>query len=409
MSCVPRKSVIARLARLTAAAAGLAAALPAAAQNAVPGLENFTLERPQPSPAPTVAPTATPTPAPTPAPTAPPPLATPGPTPTAAPAAPIAPRASVPSPTPTDPVAPRAVPSPITAASPPAARPTMATPTPAPSVTDATNEASPAVAPVASDGAATSWNWRWGAALGAALLIAAGLLWWRRRRADEGLDEEEATSAPLVSSATSTAPVASAPPEPAPPTLASLPPVTSPPAAPPPAAPRPGGLVTSALKPELRLTLQPRRGGVDALRATLEYDLHLANVGRASARGVTIEAWLLSASHDTDAHLERIFASAIGEPMLAPFDLTASAAFELSGVAVCPREALAVITAGERRMFVPVLAIRVGYQDTRGAPQGLTLAYLIGTQREGQDRLAPLPLDRGSRMHERLAARRHGE
>lgn len=151
--------------------------------------------------------------------------------------------------------------------------------------------------------------------------------------------------------------------------------------------------------------MRPVRGGVDTLRATLEFELHVANIGRGAARHIVVETWLVSASHQTAADLDALFAGPANPPMLEPFDVPGSAAIDITGAATIPREALAIITAGEHRSFVPVLAVRIAFADARGLPSVATSAFLVGIERDGQDRLAPLPLDRGARMHDRLAAR----
>lgn len=356
------------------AVACLTPAAPAAAQNTIPGLENFTLERPQPP-----APTATPTPVP-------PPAATSSPTATASPAAlvpQVATRRPLPQPraTAAGPSTP-APPSPTAAARLPAM---VETPAPIP-----VESPPPAVEP---DPGPARWP-LWAALAGTVLAGLAGFAWWRRRKnaagdADDTIPVED--GAAPARPARTTDRIASA----APPPSGGV--VTS--------TSKPTGLVTSSLKPEIQLSLIPARGGVDTLRATLEFQLHLANAGRGAARAVAVEAWLISASHQTEAELATLFSRPPGEPMLPPFDLPASAAIDLTGLVTAPRDALATITAGERRMFVPVLAVRVEFADGRGLASTTTGAFLVGVERAGQARLAPLPLDRGARMHERLAAR----
>lgn len=288
-----------------------------------------------------------------------------------------------------------------------------------------TADRTPEVGGAESIGSPTNWA-MWGLVAVLVLVGVVGLLWWQRRAAasDHGADALPAVEQ-IRAASTTDLPTATPPPEPA--AVVPEPSPQSPrdpglqhspsnPVAQSPAAPGGlvtsslkrgggGGLVTSALTPDLRVALVPLRGGTDTLRATLEYELQITNAGRGSARFVTVESWLTSAGHDTAADLAALFASPAGQPMLAPFDLLASAAIDLAGVGVAPRDVLATITAGERRMFVPVLAVRIGFLDGRGSPRTTTAAFLVGIARDGQERLAPLPLDRGARMYDRLATR----
>lgn len=170
----------------------------------------------------------------------------------------------------------------------------------------------------------------------------------------------------------------------------------------------PGGLVTTALRPSVTIEVQPLRAGVDSLRVTLDYAIRVGNAGQAPAFAVAIESWLFGAGSNPQAELDELLALPAGEPQMPPFDLPPSAAADLAGQSVAPRESLAVITAGDRKMFVPMLAVRAHYFDRRGKQHVAVAAFLIGAERAGQERLAPLALDRGSRAYDRLSARVFG-
>lgn len=367
------------------AAVCLLPAMAAVAQTTILGLENFTLERPQPTP--TVTPTPSPLPSPAPttsaSPRTPPATARPSPTPSAS-------RAATPPPA--------AIP-----ATPVATAPSEVAPTAMPDLVPTPLPTSPAPAATAAD---RDSGWLWWAALAATVLAGlAGLAWWRLRRTGDSaeLETPQRQAAPARTTDFPAPPLAPAPP-PAPPSVTPV--VESaatalPPAAP--ASPRPRGLVTSSMKPDVRIGLVPLRGGVDTLRATLEYQIQLSNIGRGMARSVAVEAWLLSAGHGIADDLQQLFTGPTGQLMLTPFDLPPTAAIDLPGIATAPREVLTTINAGERRMFVPVVAVRVRFGETV-----LNAAFLVGIERPGQDRLAPLPLDRGTRMHDTLAARPYG-
>lgn len=374
-----------------------ALAAPLAAQS-LPGLENFSIERPAPppvvtpSPAPTtvppsptpVAPSPAPTPTPSPTPTAPSPAATASPTPR--------PTAATPTPTP-GPDSDRI----------PSATATLTPPPPPTAATPVANETA-ALPPASSDGSAMPGWLVWLLAV-IAVAVIAGAAWWAMRRRADGPDEEiyepEFVAPPPV-------------PAPAPPPS----PVEVPPPAPvsPPAQPgglvttaaikAPGGLVTTAFRPELEFRLIPVRAGIDTLRATLEFSLTVVNTGRGAAHDVQVEAWLLAADRDPRGLIAELLAQDPGQPFVQPFALPPTAAVDLPGQATAPREQLATITAGERKLFVPMLVVRAIWHDGRGRPDGTGAAFMVGVPRQGQDRLAPLPLDRGARGYTTLAALR---
>ena len=236
--------------------------------------------------------------------------------------------------------------------------------------------------PAAVTGVVANWP-RWVAVAVIVLGLGAAAWWWRRRRhaQDAIFWDEPAVAAVDVAVA----------------------PVPAPPVAPPKS---PGGFITTALRPELAFELLPLAAGIDALRASLDFQLTVGNVGRASAHDVTVEAWLIGAGRDPRAELVPVFAQASGIPLLAPFVLPAAAKADLTSQALASRDLLAVITAGERQLFVPLLAVRASWRDGRGQLGTTTAAFLIGVPRVGQERLAPLALDRGSRGYRQLATRR---
>lgn len=383
---------------------------PAIAQNSLPGLENFTLERPRP-PAPTPSPTAA-SPSPTPFATPSAPAASPTPRPTATPAA--------------SPTAATAAPSAAPASTP---SPAAATPPAAPSVGTPGEGASPAAKdpiaivtpdPVRSEASGTAWPWL--AFGGVALAVLAGIggfLWGRRRRPHEPIlvlgppmaaepDGQPPADGSTLAPAPAPAPIPSAPtpsaPTPSAPDVLPGGRVTTPP---PSAAPKPpGGLITTALRPEILFEIRPVRAGIDSLRASLDFELVVGNAGRAAAGNIVIEAWLTAADNRPEAIVAELIAQPLGAPMVAPFTLPPSGQVDLAGHATAARDTLATISAGERRLFVPMLVVRAVFADHRGADMVASHACLVGVERPGQARLAPLALDRGARTYEQLAARR---
>ncbi|MGJ3625791.1 hypothetical protein AB5I41_29830 [Sphingomonas sp. MMS24-JH45] len=75
-------------------------------------------------------------------------------------------------------------------------------------------------------------------------------------------------------------------------------------------------------------------------------------------------------------------------------------------MATLPRGDIAVVTVGERPMFVPVAAVGVRYRSGEVAGQ-TAAAFAIGVEREGAAKLAPFWLDAPARMHDTVAARPH--
>ncbi|MEH3099043.1 hypothetical protein [Sphingomonas adhaesiva] len=307
-------------------------------------------------------------------------LPTPAP-PVAVPAATATPRA-VPGPRPAATPTPRAAETPRPAET-PRARPTVAvTPTPSPSPTPVevpsptpTPVATVPVAvptpapipPAAEEPRANTWLFPGGLVL--VLAVVAGVsLARRRKRADDVPVEEEVV------------PIA-------------------PPASPPPA-------VVVEPRAWLAFELRPRRAGVNLLTATLDAQLTVRNEGDAVADDVRIEIRLLSARDGQDNELAAVFAEPDGRPAAAPFALAPGEERVVDVLATLSRDAINVLSASGRPMFVPVAAVSVRYAS--GSVRGQTAgAFAIGVEREGAAKLLPFWLDGPGRMFDSVAARPH--
>ncbi|MEG3178359.1 hypothetical protein U1872_19115 [Sphingomonas sp. RB3P16] len=382
---------------------------PALAQNSVtpqplPGLDSFSLpsNRPTPRSVPTPEPTTNPRPVETATPErvappaavptvrttpAPRPSATPARTPPTARATPTAertpaPRASA-SATP-EPVAPavRVVAPTATPAATPTPAPTSP-PTPQPSAAR-----SEAPAP-----ASTGSAWLWPAVGGAlALIVATGLgLWWRRRAApDTAIFDEDSDAMPVApGDAEPETVVSDASPVPAvvrPPVAEPAPPVMGP-----------------AARAAITLELTPKRAGTNLLSGAVEYTIVLRNTGEAMATGIRLDIRLLSVGSQQDAVIAALFAAPIAQPKPAPFDLPPGTAVELGGMAMHPKDALDVIEAGGKTLFVPVLSINALYDWAGGSGQ-TARSYVIGIDRGAGGKLAPFRLDTGARMYDTVSA-----
>lgn len=294
-------------------------------------------------------PVATPTPRATPR-----PRVTPSPTPP--PRASETPRVAA---TPT----PRATPTPSPVATPEA----VATPTPVATVPVAVPTAPP-VPPAAEEPGSSGWLFPGAVVL--VLAVVAGVLLARRRRRAEDVLEEEPVE--VVHEVAPTLPVEA---------------VTAP-------------------RAWLAFELTPRRAGVNLLTATLDAHLVVRNEGEAAATDVRAEVRLTSAREGQEGELAALFADTGGRPVAAPFALGPGEERVLNVLATLPREAINVLTAGGRPMFVPVAAVNVRYAS--GEMQGQTAAaFAVGVERDGAAKLMPFWLDGPGRMFDAVAARPH--
>lgn len=150
----------------------------------------------------------------------------------------------------------------------------------------------------------------------------------------------------------------------------------------------------------------PRRAGLNLVTATVDVDVVMRNTGDAPAENIRVDVRLMSAAPDQDAALGTLFADPIQRPASAPFTLAPGAERTMRSLVTLPRTAIHVLTAGERPMFVPVVAVNARYDSGDGAGQTAN-AWAVGVERAGAAKLGPFWLDVPARMHESIAVRPH--
>jgi hypothetical protein len=355
--------------RFTALAA-IATAAPLGAQQTLPGLDSYSLPPGQS----TATPTPTPTPTPTVVPVVPVPVAPtivlPAPT---ASASATNRRPPPPAPAETPETAPRGE-SPAAAqvdVSPPPTAVPAPEPRPTSSPTPVATKDTAAPADVERDQGFALW-WIGGLAVLAAIALIASL---RGRRSSRHEVETEM--------------VESVAPMPAPPALSPVP------------VPVPDEPATRA---RLGLMLRPTRAGFNMLSATVEAELTVVNTGDAPAADIRIALVLLSAHAEQGAEIADHSTRPIARPAVPAFALLPGETRVARVVVALPRDSIRPLTAGNRPMFVPVVAANCRY-STDGTNGQAVQSFVIGIERDDAAKLAPFWLDQPARMYDRVAAR----
>jgi hypothetical protein len=160
-------------------------------------------------------------------------------------------------------------------------------------------------------------------------------------------------------------------------------------------------------RPRLALDVRPVRVGLNLISATVHCEVSIANCGGAPATDVRAGLKLLSAQAGVEPDLSSTFAEPVTRPATPPFDLAVGEERRFRVVAAMPLDSLRPVEAGGRPMFVPVLALSVSHGDG-DAPRRVGQAFVVGVERAGSAKLAPLWLDTGTRQFENVAARPHG-
>ena len=167
----------------------------------------------------------------------------------------------------------------------------------------------------------------------------------------------------------------------------------------------PGGIVSTGLRPWIDVELTPDRALLDENGVAIAFEVTLFNSGSAAARDVVIEARLLNAGTQQDAELSAFFTApaTAGDPIpqIAPY-----VRIPLRSAVRLTRAEVREYEVEGRKLFVPMVAISVRYRWSSGSGHSAA-GFLVGQGAEGQEKLAPLRLDRGSRSWTGLGARRY--
>lgn len=293
------------------------------------------------------------------------------------PATPVADVPATPAPTP----AASPTPAPIPTAA-PATQPTP-TPQPAPTVP------APTVSAPVEGRAMPFWLWL------AVILVVVAALWFLRRKPAHRAPALPAPD-PVAEPVDASQPIA----EPAVVATTSAPKFLEPrKASAPPVLPE--------ARPRLALELRPLRAGLNMLSATAECELTVTNTGDAAADGIRVQVSLLTAHTGQDSDLAAINAAPVGRPATPPFTLAPGESRTVRVVSATARDAIHTMTAANRPMFVPIVAVNARYAGEGVADGQTSRAWAIGIERVDSAKLAPFWLDGPARMYDSIAARPH--
>jgi hypothetical protein len=174
------------------------------------------------------------------------------------------------------------------------------------------------------------------------------------------------------------------------------------PAPTPEAPPVPQGIVSTRLRPWLDIAVAPQTCRVGDDGATLEFEVTVANSGSAPARDVLVEALMLNADPTQDKQIGAFFQRPAGQgeriATIPPLkSMTMRSALRMT------REQMRQFEAGDRKLFVPLIALNALYRHGGGEAQ-TSAAFLVGRDGAG-DKMAPFVVDAAPRRFNGLAAR----
>lgn len=154
------------------------------------------------------------------------------------------------------------------------------------------------------------------------------------------------------------------------------------------------------------VTLRPLRIGLNMLTATFEGEVLLSS--EAAMEDVRVSLHLMAASKDEGQAIAALHDAPIGRTVAPAFGLAPGSTRTVRGIGVLAREATGGLEAAGRPLFVPLVAVRLGWRDAGGVHHHLIQAFAVGVERVDSPKLAPIWLDQPARSYEQIAARPHG-
>ncbi len=148
------------------------------------------------------------------------------------------------------------------------------------------------------------------------------------------------------------------------------------------------------------------RAGLNLLSATVECELVVTNTGTTPAEAIRASVALLTAHAGQDSDLAQFNAAPITRPVAPPFALAPGETRTIRAIVAIARDAIQTMTAANRPMFVPVVAINIVYRTANDEAQ-IARAWVVGIERTDSAKLAPFWLDGPAKMFTSVAARPH--
>lgn len=226
-------------------------------------------------------------------------------------------------------------------------------------------------------------NWPWLLALLG--LIGAGLFAWQMRR-----QRAATVGGPEIDARPLSAPAPTPTPSPTPP-QPSAPPIPAQPA---------GIVTTSALKPDLKIEVEPVRAVFAEDGFSLDYRLAIINTGHGAAQRPTIrQEWLFASPTQTEDYEAFLARPADSSDQPLPQSIPPGTAIRLDARAVLPLDQARAVVIEGRQLLLPILALRVrhGGQAPAQKPAADGM-WLIGRQGGSDGRMAPIRADKGPRI-----------
>ncbi len=155
-----------------------------------------------------------------------------------------------------------------------------------------------------------------------------------------------------------------------------------------------------AQRPWLELALKAERASATPTETVVNFELRIANIGKAAARNLRIDVKMFNAGREQDKEIGAFFRTAGREstkchlPGIAP-DTTGV----IQGEVAMPRDDMRAVRLDDKLLFIPMIAVNALYDWGEGRTGQTSRSYVVGRElQEPSEKMGAFRVDQGPRI-----------
>jgi len=154
----------------------------------------------------------------------------------------------------------------------------------------------------------------------------------------------------------------------------------------------------------LEIRFIPDYAAATMTRVALRYALSITNTGDAPVEALVVRGAMISAQAGQDAEIAAFMADPSSGIAHRVAQLAPGETIELEGDLGLPLDEARGVRYGQRLLFVPLASLALDFVRA-GAAAHVPLAYLVGVDAEGAEKMGPLRLDLGPKTYNHIGQR----
>ena len=180
-------------------------------------------------------------------------------------------------------------------------------------------------------------------------------------------------------------------------------------AAEPEAAPAPALKPEPLLRPWLELELKVERASATTSETVVQFELAIANTGKAPARNLRIDVKMFNAGREQDKEIGAFFRTASRESTKCQLPgIAAEMTGVIRGQVTMQRDDMRAVKLEDKLLFIPVIAVNALYDWGDGRTGQTSKSYVVGRELEQpSEKMGAFRVDQGPRIWRTIGQRQH--